>query len=493
MSGIKVPADLKSTVKEWEFALFGGKEILAPLLKQTKKLTLGEYLTFHEESLKTNNRTPLFDSFKLNVTQTGWTVRKEQLKRVTNSSPKKVPAAKKKSHEFRRNLTSSAKSKTSKPKETSYTMRYRLAYQKQFAKRFKTEGFIQFGDNSDADIKALTRLNAIPIQLLENRLKPTPYLREKNLPVGRFFDTSDEGFLKRTDHLIDVLVRDNQIVHHAHLTHAELIEPIIDAYVTMLQDTNHKAVYKWSYNKQSLEFIKPASFGRDSQSNPFMSGQMEDMVNDWGLGLVRYTVDGARDTFFSQSPFSLFGVSSDIFVSLNANQSKLILAPETFPKPHLDPDNDWISLTEQKRYLEKEMERWHQKELIRKSLRERYEKVFRDPIWPFLRTLPIETIKEGIPISFWPEEIVTQLKHITDQWLKTNPTEAAAALAKIFLTDDRHLPLNLHYQPVFLVNKTRNQRINLHPLTMSLIWQFGFYQNGPYRVDPKQLLSIMGF
>lgn len=527
MVAIKIPAELKATVRDWESSLFGGKEIVKPPLKQTAKLTLGQYLDYHENAQQVNDRPAIYDSFRLNASQTIWTVKKQvnikkamkqvdiKLKKQVNIKPAMKRALKKPAQDANDVVSStkvSSKTKVSNKSSSNklvgekdsytkkdgygYTKRYRLAYQKLYAKRLKSEGFKQFGDNSDSAIKALTHLNTIPIKMLENRLKPTDYASTHQLPVGRFRDTSAEGFLKDHDHLLNVLVQDNQTVHKHKLTHQRIIEPLIDAYLTFMErpSPKHSDVYRWSANNQNLQLSNPKGYGRDSQQNPFLSMETkDDFENQKGeMAVLRYEAEGARIVFFGSLSWGLFGPHSKIFVELNDDQTKWILAPATLPKPEpSEMDLDMIPPEQLKGFMQRQVDKWKATEITRSQLRKKYKSVFEESIWPILKKSPTNGSDEALPITVWPAKIITQLTRITDEWLAKNPEEAERALGTVFRFGDRHLP-NRYQEPVILTNLGTKESIQLHTLTLSLIWQFGFYQNGPYRLDPKTLISILG-
>ncbi len=104
-------------------------------------------------------------------------------------------------------------------------------------------------------------INGIPVETLENRLRPDPDQK------SRFHSAS--GFIGNDDRLLEVLDRDNQIVNEKKLSHLELAQPL-EKIVNLVLSENF-------YEGQSIvisdqTFIVSMEYFMGYQESPFEDG-----------------------------------------------------------------------------------------------------------------------------------------------------------------------------------------------------------------------------
>lgn len=93
-----------------------------------------------------------------------------------------------------------------------------MATQLTLATGVTSDIFVVGADNSDEAIQHLTQINNITIAELENRARPCAY--------SKWPSCSSAGFLSKSESLINRLILDNDFVHAAGLTHADLAQPL---------------------------------------------------------------------------------------------------------------------------------------------------------------------------------------------------------------------------------------------------------------------------
>lgn len=122
-------------------------------------------------------------------------------------------------------------------------------------------GFVIAGRNETEAVRTIESLNGVSLEELENLMRPGTYK-----PGG-----SESGFLGADEHLIDVLVADNErIVDQWGLTHQQIARPLLDlGYLARSHDVPLVHYRGGLYLLSSVSFagVQESPFGDDTQTN----------------------------------------------------------------------------------------------------------------------------------------------------------------------------------------------------------------------------------
>lgn len=308
---------------------------------------------------------------------------------------------------------------------------YTSEWNKEFSKDQKTSKFKIFETNDAkviSSIKENDTINSIPINILNNRLKPYDYKHTEQIDLGGFTDPSREGFIKATDDIRKVLAKDSATVHKHGCTH-KLLAMII--YEIKQKEPLDK---EFTFNGQRLICLYTVS-GRDSQQNPFYNGNPQEQQ-------VLYNISKLDlETFFL----------GDIFIYYKDGKKLLRETPEE-------------GVTEGRQ----------------KTWRAFYP-LFKHNVWPKWK---------GGEITPSLIRDINKLEPQVRNILKQDNDLKNLFLSRYFYNEK--FKDYFHFFPFILKNIVTQEEVYIHRLTVELIFYYGFYQNGPYRLDPLILMRVLG-
>jgi hypothetical protein len=164
-----------------------------------------------------------------------------------------------------------------------------------------TETFRIYATQPTTSILALrpeSTIGGVSLKVMENRLKPT-----RELPMGSdlggFDDTSNEGFIRSSDSLKDVLAFDNATVQRRlGRTHMDLYRPLVIMMNEYVRAGSPPAGIRRTFNDQVIHIRPPDTRGRDSQTNPWYSPALEKALFTAGIRFLDQSPDSWLDMLF---------------------------------------------------------------------------------------------------------------------------------------------------------------------------------------------------
>ena len=303
------------------------------------------------------------------------------------------------------------------------------------------EKFKQFSMNSSQDILALKNtdtINGTSISDLNHMLQPSSAVDHEKLPT-HFSDTSSEGFIQKGDDIRTIMAKDTDTVQQQHMTHAELIMPFIRMALTRQQ--TKQTIFK--IGDRTITARKSEG-GRDSQQHPMLQ---ED------------------DVKLKQAMFKTFGVAAllNVHWGIFGTLEGMVIVREhaitgsVIRRKRLDEVSDWLKPFVA--FAEK-----HLKEKVDGKTYDEFMQMedYRSSEW----ILPEDALEE-LAVLVGPEPNAT-IMHMVKRQMRLVPFDDP-----LIFSDGVH-------------------EVFVHELTVALILQFGFYQNGKYRTPPEDLLKVLG-